>query len=206
LTPTAALSAGAVLGLSAGAAPGPLTALVLSLSLRHGAAQGARAALAPLVTDAPIVAAAVLAVFTLAGAGPLLGVLSICGGLFVAWLGVKSASWAGEGSVEQRAPASLRQAIGANFLNPNPYVFWFTVGGPLVVRAWHENPTGAALFLAGFYFCLVGLKLAMALLASKSRSFVSGRGRIWMVRAMGGALFAFAALLLYDGITRLLSG
>jgi len=41
---------GASLGFAAGVSPGPLLAIVLREALRHGAAAGMRAALAPLVT------------------------------------------------------------------------------------------------------------------------------------------------------------
>ena len=51
------LFAGLVLGLSGGLVPGPLLTLVASETLRHGAAAGIRVALAPLLTDAPIILA-----------------------------------------------------------------------------------------------------------------------------------------------------
>ncbi|MDY6953588.1 MAG: LysE family translocator, partial [Thermodesulfobacteriota bacterium] len=49
------LAIGIVLGLSAGFAPGPLLALVISQTLRHNAVEGLKVALAPLVTDLPII-------------------------------------------------------------------------------------------------------------------------------------------------------
>ena len=51
------LSAGLLLGLSGGLAPGPLLTLVASETLRHGARAGISVALAPLLTDAPIILA-----------------------------------------------------------------------------------------------------------------------------------------------------
>jgi threonine/homoserine/homoserine lactone efflux protein len=49
---------GIVLGLSAGLSPGPLMTLVVAESLKGGASAGIRIALAPLVTDAPIISSA----------------------------------------------------------------------------------------------------------------------------------------------------
>lgn len=45
------LSVGAVLGLSSGLSPGPLLALVISETLRHGVKAGVKVALAPIITD-----------------------------------------------------------------------------------------------------------------------------------------------------------
>lgn len=53
------LLSGILLGLSGGLAPGPLLTLVASETLRHGARAGVRVALAPLLTDLPIVLATV---------------------------------------------------------------------------------------------------------------------------------------------------
>ena len=57
------MTSGIVLGLSGGLSPGPLTALVISQTLRFGARGGMLVALAPILTDAPLVIAAGL--FTL---------------------------------------------------------------------------------------------------------------------------------------------
>ena len=49
---------GVVFGLAAGLMPGPLLALVIQQTLRHGPGEGIKVAAAPLLTDLPIVAAA----------------------------------------------------------------------------------------------------------------------------------------------------
>ena len=59
-----ALASGILLGLSAGLAPGPMLALVLAQTLRHGTREGCKVALTPLVTDPPIILVTlVLAIF-----------------------------------------------------------------------------------------------------------------------------------------------
>ncbi len=57
---TAFLFSGILLGLSGGLAPGPLLTLLASETLRHGARAGVWVALAPLLTDLPIILATVL--------------------------------------------------------------------------------------------------------------------------------------------------
>ena len=51
-----------------GLAPGPLLALVLAQTLRHGPREGCKIALTPLVTDAPIIALSLALAATLAKA------------------------------------------------------------------------------------------------------------------------------------------
>lgn len=71
-----ALLAGLLLGLAAGLAPGPMLALTVTQSLRHGARAGLRVAMAPLLTDLPIIAAMLLALDELARTRPVLGALA----------------------------------------------------------------------------------------------------------------------------------
>ena len=67
------LTIGAILGLSAGFAPGPLLALVLSETLRRNTRAGIMVALAPICTDLPIIALSVLVLSRLSEYNHILG-------------------------------------------------------------------------------------------------------------------------------------
>ena len=54
--------AGSIFGLAGGFSPGPTTILVVSQTLRFGFLDGIKVALAPALTDAPIILVAVLPV------------------------------------------------------------------------------------------------------------------------------------------------
>ena len=82
----ALVSAGLVYGLSAGFSPGPLLALVISQTLKHGMREGVKVALAPLITDLPIILVSLLVLTRLTDFKTVLGVISIIGGVFVAYL------------------------------------------------------------------------------------------------------------------------
>lgn len=82
------LAAGALLGLGAGFSPGPLLALVVSETLRRGAAAGIRVALAPLVTDLPIIALVVLGLGHVVHDSMLPGGLAVIGGMLVICMGL----------------------------------------------------------------------------------------------------------------------
>jgi len=49
------LSAGVGLGLYAGFSPGPLLALIIAQTIRHGPKEGVKVAFAPIITDFPII-------------------------------------------------------------------------------------------------------------------------------------------------------
>jgi threonine/homoserine/homoserine lactone efflux protein len=154
-----------------------------------------------LVTDLPIVAGALLLVSRISEANTLFGLVSLSGGCFVAYLGIKNLRARGLDVSEQEpnAHSLLRGAI-TNALSPHPYVFWISVGAPTTVRAWSGQDGGlaAGLFLGGFYALLVGSKAALALLAARSREVLRGRAYLTTMRALGIALCVFALLLLRD--------
>jgi threonine/homoserine/homoserine lactone efflux protein len=201
------LISGTVFGLSAGFSPGPLLTLVISETLKHDAGEGAKVAAAPLVTDLPIIAAGVWAVSLLADMAPIIGGITLIGGAYIARLGWESLRFRGVSEEATAAPPrSLRRGVIANLLNPNPYLFWGTVGGPIVAEALTRSPLAAGLFLAPFYGFLVGGKVGLALLVGRSRRFLQGRAYVWINRGLGGILMGFALLFLWEGISRLADG
>ena len=74
------LSAGTLLGLAAGFAPGPLLVLVVSETLRHGIKAGLKVSIAPLITDVPIIFISLIVLNRLAQFKSILGCISIFGG------------------------------------------------------------------------------------------------------------------------------
>lgn len=197
---------GSLLGLSAGFSPGPLLALVLSETLRYGNRAGIKVALAPLITDLPIIGFAVLVLTNVADSRLILALLSFCGAAFVAWMGVDNLRCSGtmiELAKEQQK--SFRKGIITNLLSPHPYLFWLTVGVPLMNRATQEHYTQAGLFVSSFYFFLVGSKVLLAVVTGKSKSFLSGKVYIFMLRTLGVLLCLFSALLVYEGIKLLIN-
>ena len=75
------LAAGIILGLTAGVAPGPLMALVITQTLRHGVVEGVKVAVVPLFTDLPIIIVSLVMLSSLAKLEYVLGVISFVGGI-----------------------------------------------------------------------------------------------------------------------------
>jgi threonine/homoserine/homoserine lactone efflux protein len=195
-----------VLGLSAGISPGPLLMLVVSESLKHGPRAGLAVSLAPIVSDFPIVAGALLLASQLSRHTAILGSLSLAGSAFIAYLAWESIRFTGSRLENEttRGSHSLGRGIAVNLLNPNPYLFWLTVGAPILINAYTGGGVlPVATFLALFYVCLVGAKMAMALALGRWRHLLGSHGYIWTIRATGILLAVFALLFLKDGLQKL---
>lgn len=198
------LSVGLLLGLSAGFSPGPLLALVISQTVQHGIREGIKVALAPLITDLPIIVIATVVLACLADSRVALGLISLAGGLFVLYLAYESLRTTRlETSAAEVAPRSLRKGAIVNALNPQPYLFWLTVGVPTMLKARRESLAAAAGFVVGFYVCLIGAKVLAAWLAGRSRRRLVGKPYAYLMRILGLLLLIFALLLLRDGLSLL---
>lgn len=200
-----ALLSGLLLGLSAGLSPGPLLMLTIAETLRHGQGAGVRVALAPLLTDLPIVSALLWLLGSLQAPWLLPGI-GLLGGLYVLHLGV--ATWRGAAQPPrfaqgQGAPASLGRGLLANALSPHPYIFWASVGGPLVLRLADQSLAAAGLFVVCFYGCLVGAKVAVAVLLGRFRGLFTGRAYVGTLRLLGLLLMSLALLLAADSLATL---
>ena len=193
------LFSGVVFGLSAGLSPGPLLTLVISETLKHGMKEGMKVSIAPLLTDLPIVLITILVLSRLSNMLPVLGVVSLLGCAFLTYLGFESISFRGvDIDVGLTKPHSVKKGVITNFLNPSPYMFWFTIGAPLVLKALQIGLFSASLFILGFYVCLVGSKVFVAIVVGKSRFFLKSRNYIYTIRFLGVILLVFAILFLKD--------
>ncbi|HSN14647.1 MAG TPA: LysE family transporter [Anaeromyxobacteraceae bacterium] len=155
------------LGFSAAAQPGPFQAYLLAQSSRNGPVRTMPIALVPLVSD-PAVIAVVLAVLAQVPAG-FVRALQVAGGLLLLWLAagaLRAARTGGAAATAGReAPRGFWRAVLVNFTNPNAWMFWSLVGGPVVAQAWRTSPPRAAAFFAGFYLLLTGGNVALVALA-----------------------------------------
>lgn len=194
------LLTGTILGLSAGFAPGPLLTLVISETLRHGTRSGLKVALAPVITDLPIIALTMLLLRELAGFKLVMAAISGLGGLVVLYLGIRAFRTRGLEIIPAAPKVNpLLKGIAVNLLSPHPYLFWLSVGGPLTMKA-REHGLGAATgFVLSFYVLLVGSKLLLAGLVGGSRAFLRGRVYLLTIRGLGLLLILLAGALFREG-------
>jgi len=201
-------------GFAAGISPGPLLALVITQTLKRGWRAGNLIALAPLLSDLPIVLLTVLLISHLPYAA--FSWLGIIGGLFVVYLGIETISsvWKQHNTKQEEIQAVssesgstyalLWRAAATNALNPHPYLFWGTVGAQLLIRIAQQNGLGGAIiFLFGFYGLLVGSKLLLAFVVSRSRNWLRGRTYQGILVGSGVLLMGLGILLISEGVQTL---
>ena len=204
MDPLTAAATAATLGLTGGLAPGPLTALVLTQTLKHGTREGIKVSLAPVLTDGPLLFVSATAASWMHDSGTALGIIGLCGAIFLLWLGWEA--WHTKALVIDELPAppgSVWRAILTNLLNPHPYLFWMAVGGPLLAEAWQAGAMSTTCFVVGFFGALCGAKIALALVVGRARHLIQGPAYVRTLKALGLVMVIFAVLFAIDGVERL---
>jgi threonine/homoserine/homoserine lactone efflux protein len=191
---------GFLLGLS-GLIPGPLLTLVISETLKHGTKAGIKVSVSPLITDLPIILVTILIMSRFSDTDFILGSIAFAGSIFLFYLACESFSFRGAspGLTDSQAHV-MKKGIIANFLNPSPYVFWFTIGAPTIIKASGKSLIGASLFLVVFYSVLVGSKVVIAVITGKAKNFLGNKYYIYLIRLLGIILLVFALYFVKNGL------
>lgn len=189
-------------GLAAAAQPGPFQTYLISQTLLKGWRQALPAALAPLVSDGPTIAICLL---VLSQVPPWLQrFLYIAGGLFLLYLAYGAyKSWKNLDLnipiVETATQQSILKAALINMLNPNPYIFWSLVTGPILVTGWRETPVYGIGFITGFYLTLI-LGFSTIIIVFGSARQLGPRVNRALLGISAIALFCFGLIQLWLGI------
>lgn len=193
------------LGLPSGLSPGPMLGLTISETLKHGTKEGLKVAFAPLITDTPIVILSLFILSRFSGLDTLLGIITLCGALFLLYLAYEDITKKESDLIEIKNEAinPFKKAVITNFLNANPYIFWMSIGGPIVVEGYKQTEAGAIGFLISFYFFLIISKVAVALIGGKLQRFFKGRTYLWTIRVMGSLLLALSIFLFIEGFDKI---
>ena len=163
---------GITFAFAAAVQPGPLQTFFISQTLSKGWKRTLPAAFAPLLSDGPII---ILVLFILSQVPAWLAtLLQTAGGLFLLYLAY--ATWqtwkkfdsasAGE---PEKSNKTLFQATFINLLNPNPYLGWSLVMGPLFLKGWAESPVHGAALLISFYSTIVITSMAIIFIFAAAR-------------------------------------
>jgi threonine/homoserine/homoserine lactone efflux protein len=192
---------GIVFGLGGGLTPGPLMTLVITETLKHGTKEGLKVAMAPLITDFPVVLISIFLLSKLSEINIIIGIISLVGAVFLVYLGYESFTFKGvEIDLSYFNPQSLKKGVIANIFNPAPILFWISVGAPTVLKGYEVSLMAAIYFVFFMYFFLVGSKLLTAMLVGRSRQFLKSRNYMLIIKVLGIVLFVFAVVFFKDGL------
>ena len=189
-------------GLVAASQPGPFQTYLISQTLTRGWKRTLPASLAPLVSDGPII---LLCLLVLSQVPEWLQRgLRVAGGLFILYLAYGAfKSWRTFDSetpqVESNQQQSVLKAALMNTLNPNPYIFWTLVTGPILLAGWRETPVNGIGFLAGFYVTMV-LCLAAIILVFGTAARLGPKVNRMLLGVSAVALFCFGMYQLWLGV------
>ena len=180
------LALGAFLGLTAGISPGPLLAITISETLQHGKWEGIKVAVSPLITDMPIVLSALFVLSQLASSSFIIGIIAFFGASYLIYSGIESLKIkSGSFEINSEKKDALKRGVIVNFGNPHPYIFWLTIGGPMIFKSLNTHIWATILFIFGFYSLLVGSKVVVALIVERSKYFIKSKYYFSIVRTLG---------------------
>jgi threonine/homoserine/homoserine lactone efflux protein len=149
--------------------------------------------LVPLLSDLPIITL-VLLILSQVPPAFILGIRFV-GGFFLLYLTVNivrmAAALKEEDATEGgEAGVGLFKAVMVNFLNPNPYLYWGVISGPVLVAGWREAPAFGIAMLAGFYATMIVVMAVMIVVISLARRLpILFRKVLLIVSAAGLAFF-----------------
>jgi threonine/homoserine/homoserine lactone efflux protein len=188
---------GITFAFAAAVQPGPLQAYLISQTMAGGWRKTCWAAFSPLLSDGPIIAVTLFALSQLPSI--FVQILQLIGGLFLLYLaaaayGTLRKSMAQMTIQQGSPPQTLLKATLVNLLNPNPYLAWSLVMGPLLLTAWRETPWHGIALLIGFYTTMVLGLLATIIIFSTTRHLSGKINRT----LLAGSVLALAGFGLYE--------
>jgi threonine/homoserine/homoserine lactone efflux protein len=185
--------------------PGPFQAFLFSQSITNGWRKTVPLVFAPLISDLPVI---VLVVFILTNVPQkALGILQCLGGVFILYLAYKAyKSWRTlnkNGGQITSQQGNLFKAVLVNLLNPNPFLGWSLVMGPMLIKGWSRDPANGIALLIGFYGSMVIYSAVMVVLFAAAGNLGPRINRILVgISVIAFVFFGFYQL--WSGITGLL--
>ena len=186
--------AGVALGVIEGIKPGPLLTMVIRETLSGGLRAGVWTAAAPIFTDGPLIIVSLLAASWISTRPSILIVISILGAAYLLKMGLECFSIEPPSSdlAEVDVSDSFKRGVLTNLLNPNVYIFWFLIGGPLMASVADEEPLAPVAYAVTFLVSIIIVKSIIALAFDWTRGNLSRRSYSIMLSLCGVAMIFFA--------------
>lgn len=184
--------------------PGPFQAFLFSQSITNGWRKTLPLVFAPLISDLPVI---ILVLFVLTTVPPFaLMILQCLGGVFLLYLGYKAyrsfQSLNAQEKQETQSYGNIFKAVLVNLFNPNPYLGWSLVMGPMLIKGWTASPANGIVLIAVFYSSMIIYSAVMVILFSAAGNLGPRVNRISLfISVIAFLMFGFYQL--WTGITGL---
>jgi threonine/homoserine/homoserine lactone efflux protein len=189
---------GITFGFAAAVQPGPLQTYIISQTFTNGWRRTLPASFSPLISDIPII---ILVLFLLSQVPPwLIQFLHLAGALFLFYLTYDTCkTWKNYDENKENKSVqnhqTLFKAALVNFFNPNPYLGWSLVMGPLFLKGYKETPMNGVALIISFYATLIAGIAGIIMLFAFARNFGPKVVKIMLgISAFGLACFGFYQL------------
>lgn len=190
---------GIVLGSTLGISPGPLTVFVAKKFIENEVKKGIIASLTPLLTDLPICIILILTLSKVATSNKILALIGLIGSIYIFYIGLKDLKNKNQTIKEESKEKIVIKAAFLNLLNPNPYIFWSTVGVPLIIG----SNLGLRFSLPAFFLSFIlSMALAKILMGISLKFFVWKSQKIlkWSSLISGILMWVFAGFIFFQSI------
>ena len=155
---TSYLIFGITCAFAAAVQPGPFQTYIISQTISRGWRRTLPAAFSPLLSDIPIIILT-LSLLSQVREG-FFGFLHCGGGIFLLYLSIRAFRECWNFYPERAADVessrqTLLNAAVVNILNPNPYIGWSLIMGPLFLKGWRETPLNGISLIVAFYGTMI---------------------------------------------------
>ena len=192
-------SAGLVLGVVEGIKPGPLLTMVIRETLSGGLRAGLWTAAAPVFSDGPLIVVSIFAATWMATNASVLLAITVAGAIFLAKMGLECFRMempAVDNGPTAASTASFLRGITTNLLNPNVYVFWFLIGGPLMASVVDEELLAPVAYAVSFLVSIILTKATIAYLIHRASEGISATTYRRLLAGCGAVMLGFSAFYL----------
>lgn len=134
----------------------------------------------------------------------IIGIIAFFGASYLIYSGIESLKIKQKSAeFKLNKKAALKRGIIVNFGNPHPYLFWLSIGGPIIFKSLSVHFLATILFIIGFYNFLVGSKVIVALIVERSKYFINSKYYFFIIRILGIAQIIFGLTFIKVGLNSL---
>jgi len=122
----------------------------------------------------------------------VIGIIALLGASYLIYSGIELLRIKQKGfEFKSEKKNALKKGVIVNFGSPHPYIFWLSIGVPIIIKSLSISFSAAILFIIGFYSFLVGSKIVVALIVERSKYFINSKHYFLIIRVLGIAQVVF---------------